>query len=97
MRPIVRRIIINFLEFYLNLMTILSIKYITGWYNSIEVTLLQKEDEDMSAYVKPIQATPTLSGKDALDIVKQVLRTPSPESIDKKKKMLEARKRIENK
>ena len=78
-------------------MTILSIKYITGWYNSIEVTLLQKEDEDMSAYVKPIQATPTLSGKDALDIVKQVLRTPSPESIDKKKKMLEARKRIENK
>ena len=51
----------------------------------------------MSAYVKPIQTTPTLSGKDALDIVKQVLRTPSPESIDKKKKMLEARKRIENK
>lgn len=57
----------------------------------------EKEADDMSAYVKPIQTTPTLSGKDALDIVKQVLRTPSPESIDKKKKMLEARKRIENK
>lgn len=57
----------------------------------------EKEDDDMSTYVKPIQATPTLSGKDALDIVKQVLRTPSSESIDKKKKMLEARKRIENK
>ena len=56
----------------------------------------EKEDDDMSAYVKPIQATPTLSGKDALDIVKQVLRTPSPESIDKKKKMLEARKRLES-
>ena len=38
----------------------------------------EKEDDDMSAYVKPIQTTPTLSGKDALDIVKQVLRTPSP-------------------
>ena len=25
----------------------------------------EKEDDDMSAYVKPIQATPTLSGKDA--------------------------------
>ena len=57
----------------------------------------EKEDDDMSAYVKPIQTTSTLSGKDALDIVKQVLRTPSSESIDKKKKMLEARKRIENK
>lgn len=30
----------------------------------------EKEDDDMSAYVKPIQTTPTLSGKDALDIVK---------------------------
>ncbi len=56
----------------------------------------EKEDDDMNAYVKPIQATPTLSGNDALDIVKQVLRTPSPESIDKKKKMLEARKRLES-
>lgn len=57
----------------------------------------EKEDDDMSAYVKPIQPTPTLTGKDAVDLVKQVLRTPSPESIDKKKKMLEARKRIEEK
>lgn len=60
--------------------------------------IIKKEkDDDMSDYVKSIQTTPTLSGKDALDIVKQVLRTPSPESIDKKKKMFEARKRIENK
>lgn len=60
--------------------------------------IIKKEkDDDMSACVKPIQATPNLSGKDALDIVKQVLRTPSSESIDKKKKMLEVRKRIENK
>lgn len=51
----------------------------------------------MSTYVKPIQETPTLSGNDAIDIVKKVLKTPSPESVNKKKKMLEARKRIENK
>ena len=51
----------------------------------------------MSTYVKPIQVTPTLSDNDTIDIVKQVLRTPTPESIDKKKKMLEARKRIEKK
>ena len=54
-------------------------------------------DDDMSTYVKPIQVTPTLSGKDTIDIVKQVLRTPTPESIDKKKKMLSTRKRIEKK
>lgn len=54
-----------------------------------------KEDDDMSAYVKPIQATPTLSGKDAINIIKQVLKAPSPESIEKNKKMLEMRKRIE--
>lgn len=54
-----------------------------------------KEDDDMSAYVKPIQATPTLSDKDAINIIKQVLKAPSPESIEKNKKMLEMRKRIE--
>ena len=53
-----------------------------------------KEDDEMSAYVKPIQATPTLTGKDALRIVKQVVTAPSPESIEKNKKMLEMRKRI---
>ena len=53
-----------------------------------------KEDDEMSAYVKPIQATPTLSGKDAMQIIKQVVTAPSPESIEKNKKMLEMRKRI---
>ena len=53
-----------------------------------------KEDDEMSAYVKPIQATPTLSGKDAMQIIKQVVTTPLPESIEKNKKMLEMRKRI---
>ena len=53
-----------------------------------------KEDDEMSAYVKPIQATPTLSGKDAMHIIKQVVTAPSPESIEKNKKMLEMRKRI---
>ena len=53
-----------------------------------------KEDDVMSAYVKPIQATPTLTGNDAVRIVKQVLTAPSLESIEKNKKMLEMRKRI---
>lgn len=53
-----------------------------------------KEDDEMSAYVKPIQATPTLAGKDAMRIIKQVITAPSPESIEKNKKMLEMRKRI---
>ncbi|MBE5867339.1 MAG: hypothetical protein E7293_00045 [Lachnospiraceae bacterium] len=53
-----------------------------------------KEDDDMSAYVKPIQATPTLTGADAMHIIKQAVTAPSPESIDRNKKMLELRKRI---
>ncbi|MBQ7945034.1 MAG: hypothetical protein IJ326_13370 [Lachnospiraceae bacterium] len=57
----------------------------------------EKEDDDMSAYVKPIQATPTLTGNDAISIVQQVLKAPSPKSVEKNKKMLEIRKRIEKK
>lgn len=57
----------------------------------------EKEDDAMSAYVKPIQPTPTLSGTDAVAIVKEVLRTPTSASVEKKKKMLEIRKRIEKK
>lgn len=80
------------------MLTILSMKIHHGRDNMHRGNIIKKEkDDDMSACVKPIQATPNLSGKDALDIVKQVLRIPSSESIDKKKKMLEARKRIENK
>lgn len=56
-----------------------------------------KEENDMSAYVKPIQATPTLTGNDAMSIVKQVLKAPSLESIEKNKKLLEMRKSIEKK
>lgn len=55
---------------------------------------MTKEDDEMSAYVKPIQATPTLFGKDAVSILKQGTIAPSPESIEKNKKMLEMRKRI---
>lgn len=61
---------------------------------SKERDMRTKEDDEMSAYVKPIQATPTLSGKDAIQIIKQVVTAPSPESIEKNKKMLEMRKRI---
>lgn len=53
-----------------------------------------KEEDEMSAYVKPIQATPTLTGEDAMRIIKQAVTAPSPESIERNKKMLEMRKRI---
>lgn len=51
----------------------------------------------MSAYVKPIQATPTLSGNDAVNIIKQVFKAPSAEAIEKNRAMLDMRKRIEKK
>ena len=56
-----------------------------------------KEDDTMSAYVKPIQATPTLSGNDAVNIIKQVLKAPSADAIEKNRAMLEKRKSIEKK
>lgn len=57
----------------------------------------EKEDDEMSAYVKPIQATPTLTGKDAVNIIEQVLKVPSSSAVEKNRKMLEMRKRIEKK
>lgn len=57
----------------------------------------EREDEYMSVYVKPIQATPALTGNDARDVIKQVLKVPSPEAVAKNKKMLEMRKSIEKK
>lgn len=56
-----------------------------------------KEDDSMSAYVKPIQATPTLTGKDAAEIIRQVLTVPSAAAGEKNKAMLEKRKSIEKK
>ncbi len=57
----------------------------------------EKEDDIMGSYVKPIQATPTLTGDDAIAIMKQVFTVPSSKSIEKNKKLLEMRKRIEKK
>ncbi len=58
---------------------------------------IAKEDDTMSAYVKPIQATPTLTGNDAVNIIKQVLTAPSAAAVEKNKAMLEKRKSIEKK
>ena len=58
---------------------------------------IAKEDDTMSAYVKPIQATPTLTGNDAVNIIKQVLTAPSAAAVEKNKAMLENRKSIEKK
>ena len=62
-----------------------------------DIAKREREGEDMSAYVKPIQATPTLTGNDARNIIRQVLAAPSSESVAKNKKMLEMRKSIEKK
>ena len=56
-----------------------------------------KEDDIVSTYVKPIQATPTLTGDDAVNIIKQVLKAPSADYIEKNKAMLDMRKSIEKK
>lgn len=58
---------------------------------------IAKEDDTMSAYVKPIQATPTLTGNDAVNIIRQVLTAPSAAAVEKNKAMLEKRKGIEKK
>lgn len=58
---------------------------------------IAKEDDTMSAYVKPIQATPTLTGNDAVNIIRQVLTAPSAVAVEKNKAMLEKRKSIEKK
>ena len=52
---------------------------------------------DLGSYVKPIQATPTLTGNDAVNIIKQVLKAPSATAIEKNRAMLEKRKSIEKK
>ena len=48
----------------------------------------------MSAFGKPIQPTPTLSGEDAKKIIKEALSVPTSEAIEKNEKMLQIRKQI---
>lgn len=46
-----------------------------------------RKDADIMSTIKPIQATPELSGKDAVAVLKQVSSTPSAKAV-KKNKML---------
>lgn len=47
----------------------------------------------MSNYVKPIQPTPTLSGRDARVIINQALTAPNKQSIERnEKRLVEAKK-----
>ena len=39
------------------------------------------KDDIVSTYVKSIQATPTLTGDDAVNIIKQILTASSPRSV----------------
>ena len=48
----------------------------------------------MKKYVKPIQPTPTLSGKDAMAIIKDALTAPSNQSIDKNEQRLMESKKV---
>lgn len=48
----------------------------------------------MSVNVKPIQATPSLSGEDAKRIMLQVSTNPSKEAIKKNEVLLKLRKNI---
>lgn len=43
----------------------------------------------MKNYIKPIQPTPTLSGKDAKNIIKEALAVPSNQSIERNEKRLQ--------
>lgn len=48
-----------------------------------------KEGEDaMLTMMKPIQATPELSGEDAQRVIEQVNKIPTEEAIKKNKKLL---------
>lgn len=51
----------------------------------------------MSVYIKPIQATPVLEGKDAVNIIKQVFSPLAADTIKRNKDILEMRKSIERK
>lgn len=48
----------------------------------------------MEKYVKPIQPTPTLSGKDARAIIKEALTVPSNQSISKNERRLADSKKV---
>jgi len=48
----------------------------------------------MEKYVKPIQPTPTLSGKDAKTIIREALTAPTSQSIEKNEQRLVDSKRV---
>jgi hypothetical protein len=48
----------------------------------------EKKEGDIMSTIKPIQATPVLSGNDALNLMKQVLKKPSESAIKKNNMLL---------
>ena len=55
--------------------------------DSINIIPKRKEGDIMST-IKPIQATPVLSGDDAINLMKQVLNKPSESAIKKNNMLL---------
>ena len=49
---------------------LLENKILYLYYGRNNIITQEKADDDMNIYVKTIQATPTLSGMDAIDIVR---------------------------
>lgn len=50
-------------------------------WNSVCLRILLGKDVDIMSKIKPIQATPELSGKDAEEILAQVNKKPSKKTI----------------
>lgn len=54
----------------------------------------QKKEASIMSAIKPIQATPALSGEDAIKLMKQVLSKPSKSAINKNSMLINMLKDI---
>lgn len=64
----------------------------------IDINLIQRKGGlGMNTFgkIKPIQATPELSGKDALAFIEQVFTPPSESELNRNKKLLSILKNIQ--
>ena len=55
---------------------------------------MSKKEKNMKRCVKPIQPTPTLSGKDAKQIVDKALTMPSNQSIKRNEERLAISRKV---
>jgi hypothetical protein len=55
---------------------------------------IKKKEGDIMSTIKPIQATPVLSGEDAINLMRQVLNKPSKSAIKKNTMLINVLKNI---